>query len=39
MALRAVSFRFDTSMLMGINTDRIISFTFILGSALAPSAA
>ena len=35
MALRAVSFRFDTAMLMGINTDRIISFTFILGSALA----
>jgi branched-chain amino acid transport system permease protein len=35
MALRAVSFRFDTAMLMGINTDRIISFTFVLGSALA----
>ena len=35
MALRAVSFRFDTAMLMGINTDRIISFTFMLGSALA----
>jgi branched-chain amino acid transport system permease protein len=35
MALRAVSFRFDTAALMGINVDRIISFTFILGSALA----
>jgi branched-chain amino acid transport system permease protein len=35
MALRAVSYRFDTAMLMGINTDRIISLTFILGSALA----
>ena len=35
MALRAVSYRFDTAMLMGINTDRIIGFTFILGSALA----
>ena len=35
MALRAVSFRFDTAALMGINTDRIIAFTFALGSALA----
>ncbi len=35
MALRAVSFRFDTASLMGINPDRIISFAFILGSALA----
>jgi branched-chain amino acid transport system permease protein len=35
LALRAVSFRFDTAMLMGINTDRIISFTFVFGSALA----
>jgi branched-chain amino acid transport system permease protein len=35
MALRAVSFRFDTAMLMGINTDRIISITFVLGSAMA----
>ena len=33
--LRAVSFRFDTATLMGINTNRIISFTFMLGSALA----
>ncbi len=35
LALRAVSFRFDTSALMGINIDRIISFTFVLGSCLA----
>jgi len=35
LALRAVSFRFDTATLMGINTDRIISFTFVFGSALA----
>lgn len=35
LALRAVSFRFDTATLMGINTDRIISFTFVFGSGLA----
>jgi branched-chain amino acid transport system permease protein len=35
LALRAVSFRFDTAALMGINIDRIISFTFVLGSVLA----
>lgn len=35
LALRAVSFRFDTTMLMGINTNRVITFTFILGSSLA----
>ncbi len=38
MALRAVSFRFDTAALMGINIDRIISFTFVLGSVLAAAA-
>jgi branched-chain amino acid transport system permease protein len=38
MALRAVSFRFDTAALMGININRIVSFTFVLGSALAASA-
>jgi branched-chain amino acid transport system permease protein len=38
MALRAVSFRFDTAALMGININRIISFTFILGSTLAAAA-
>lgn len=35
LALRAVSYRFDTAMLMGINTDRTISFAFILGSVLS----
>jgi branched-chain amino acid transport system permease protein len=38
LALRAVSHRVDTASLMGINTDRIISFTFVLGSALAAAA-
>jgi branched-chain amino acid transport system permease protein len=35
LAVRAVSFRVDTASLMGINSDRIISYTFILGSSLA----
>jgi branched-chain amino acid transport system permease protein len=35
LALRAVSLRFDTASLMGINTNWVISFTFILGSSLA----
>lgn len=35
LALRAVSFRFDTAALMGVNIDRTISFTFVLGSVLA----
>ena len=35
LALRAVSYRFDTAMLMGVNTNRVISFTFMLGSSLA----
>ena len=34
-AMRAVSFNLDTAKLMGINTDRIIAFSFALGSALA----
>jgi branched-chain amino acid transport system permease protein len=34
-AMRAVSANYDAARLMGINIDRIISFTFILGSALA----
>lgn len=38
MAIRAVSFRFDTAALMGINVNRIISFTFVMGSALAAAA-
>ncbi len=38
LALRAVSFRFDTASLMGIDVNRIITFTFALGSALAGAA-
>jgi branched-chain amino acid transport system permease protein len=38
MALRAVSYRFDIAALMGININRIISFTFVLGSTLAATA-
>src|SRR5437763_1262679 len=34
-AMRAVSFNFETASLMGIPTDRVISLTFVLGSALA----
>jgi len=34
-AMRAVSFNLDAAKLMGISTDRIISITFALGSALA----
>jgi branched-chain amino acid transport system permease protein len=37
LALRAVSFRFDTASLMGIDVNRTVSFTFILGSVLAAS--
>ncbi len=35
LALRAVSFRFDTASLMGISTNWVISITFVLGSSLA----
>jgi branched-chain amino acid transport system permease protein len=38
LALRAVSYRFDTAALMGVNINRIISFTFVLGSVLAAAA-
>jgi len=38
LALRAVSFRFDTAALMGIDINRIISFTFVLGATLAAAA-
>src|SRR5690606_23526657 len=34
-AMRAVSFNMDVARLMGIDTSRIVSLTFILGSALA----
>lgn len=35
MAMRAVSFDKETASLMGISVDRVISFTFGVGSALA----
>jgi branched-chain amino acid transport system permease protein len=35
MAMRAVSKDFETARLMGIKIDRVISATFIIGSALA----
>ena len=38
MALRAVSFSYDASALMGINVNTIITLTFMLGSALAAAA-
>lgn len=34
-AMRAVSSNMNVASMMGVNTDRIISFTFIVGSALA----
>jgi branched-chain amino acid transport system permease protein len=34
-AMRAVSQNYDSARLMGINIDRVISFTFVLGSMLA----
>lgn len=37
-AMRAVSFNTDTAALMGIPVDRVVSFTFVLGSALAAAA-
>jgi branched-chain amino acid transport system permease protein len=38
MAMRAVSFNVSTASLMGINSDAIISITFVIGSALAAAA-
>jgi branched-chain amino acid transport system permease protein len=37
-AMRAVSFSNDTASLMGIPVDRVVSFTFVLGSSLAAAA-
>jgi branched-chain amino acid transport system permease protein len=37
-AMRAVSFHPETAALMGIPVDRVISFTFVLGSMLAAAA-
>jgi len=34
-AMRAVSFNSTVASLMGVNIDRVISFTFVLGSMLA----
>lgn len=38
MAMRAVSFNFETAGLMGIPVDRIISITFVTGAVLAAAA-
>ncbi len=38
MAMRAVSFNTDTAALMGIPVNRVVSFTFVLGSSLAAAA-
>jgi branched-chain amino acid transport system permease protein len=37
-AMRAVSYDIDTASLMGVPVDRVISFTFVLGSVLAAAA-
>ncbi len=37
-AMRAVSFNHDNASLMGIPTDKVISYTFMLGSSLAGAA-
>ncbi len=37
-AMRAISFDPDAAALMGVPVDRVISFTFVLGSALAAAA-
>lgn len=38
-AMRAVSYDREAASLMGVNVDRVVSFTFVLGSALAAAAA
>lgn len=37
-AMRAVSFDVDAAALMGVPVDRVVSFTFVLGSSLAAAA-
>ncbi|HEX5471865.1 MAG TPA: branched-chain amino acid ABC transporter permease [Lacipirellulaceae bacterium] len=37
-AMRAVSYDVDAAALMGVPVDRVVSFTFVLGSALAGAA-
>ena len=37
-AMRATSFDFEAASMMGINVDRVIAFTFLVGSALAGAA-
>ena len=37
-AMRAISFNVETAQLMGINVNFVISFTFVLGAALAAAA-
>jgi branched-subunit amino acid ABC-type transport system permease component len=37
-AMRAVSFSIETASLMGVNVDRVISFTFVTGAVLAGGA-
>ena len=37
-AMRAVSFNTSVASLMGINVDKVVSFTFVLGSSLAAAA-
>jgi branched-chain amino acid transport system permease protein len=38
-AMRAVSYDFETAELMGINVDRVITFTFFIGAVLAGAGA
>ncbi len=37
-AMRAVSYDFEAAALMGVPVDRVVSFTFVLGSSLAAAA-
>jgi branched-chain amino acid transport system permease protein len=38
LAMRAVSYSHNTAALMGINVDRVVSLTFVLGATLAAAA-